>query len=46
MVPDYFATALKKLPMLYDEEYVDSGVKEIDSQKEYPYSEYPELVMP
>lgn len=45
VVPDYFASALKKLPMLYDEEYVESGVKEIDSH-EYPYSEYPELVMP
>ncbi|XP_057315902.1 L-asparaginase-like isoform X2 [Hydractinia symbiolongicarpus] len=47
VVPDYFGEALKKLPMLYDEEYVDSGMPEIDDHSSHlPYSQYPVLVMP
>ena len=50
VVPDYFAQALMKLPMLYDEEYVKDGMKETacfdESQKDLPYAKYPELVMP
>jgi len=49
VVPNYFAKALKKLPMLYDEEYVNNGIKEIETEafgKDLPYSKYPELVMP
>ena len=50
VVPDYFAQALMKLPMLYDEEYIKDGMKETananDSDQDLPYSKYPELVMP
>ena len=50
VVPDYFAQALMKLPMLYDEEYVRSVKKDTtntnESDHQLPYSNYPELVMP
>ena len=50
VVPDYFAQALKKLPMLYDEEYVQSGMPELSDECErcptLPYCKYPKLVMP
>ncbi|XP_065660704.1 L-asparaginase isoform X1 [Hydra vulgaris] len=48
VVPNYFADALKKLPMLYDEEYVKNGAEEIhnNSELDLPYNKYPQLVMP
>ena len=50
VVPNYFAEALKKLPMLYDEEYVNSDAQEItpidNNDSDLPYNKYPELVMP
>jgi len=47
VVPNYFASALKKLPMLYDEDYVESGMPECDEDSKHPiYSKYPQLVMP
>jgi len=47
VVPNYFANALKKLPMLYDEDYVESGVPEVDQDITHPvFSQYPQLVMP
>lgn len=50
VVPNYFAKALMKLPMLYDEDYVENGKKETtnadESELDLPYKKYPELVMP
>ena len=46
MVPNYFATALKKLPMLYDEDYINSDVEELEDEDIHPYNHYPRLVMP
>ena len=50
VVPNYFAQALKRLPMLYDEDYVESGMPELSNECEMdpnlPYCKYPKLVMP
>ena len=50
VVPNYFAQALKKLPMLYDEDYVATGMPDISDECErcpsLPYCKYPKLVMP
>ena len=34
VVPNYFAKALKRLPMLYDEDYVESGMPELSDECE------------
>lgn len=50
VVPNYFAKALKRLPMLYDEDYVESGMPELSDECEMdpdlPYCKYAKLVMP
>lgn len=50
VVPNYFAQALKRLPMLYDEDFAESGMPELSNECEMnpdlPYCKYSKLVMP
>ncbi len=45
--PNYFASALKKLPMFYDKKYAEENQsKQSFDEMPMPYRDFPELVMP